>query len=185
MFRERSHIVSSTRLSCVSRHFHPLHQPSRRRYFALCRVFRWCLLAQRALWSSMVVIRTPPCAKESRLRECRKNLARQQLVAQSGVETFNDSVPQLPSIHGMRFHRSNHAAHSRQALSDGALLRLVFQQDAWAAQEACRGGTGGGPRASPRQQRSRGVVRSQARRLKSSNIVSPSRGAFRHDRGAS
>ena len=40
----------------------------------------------------MVVIRTPPCAKESRLRECRKNLARQQLVAQSGVETFNDPV---------------------------------------------------------------------------------------------
>ena len=40
----------------------------------------------------MVVIRTPSCAKESRLRECRKNLARQQLVAQSGVETFNDSV---------------------------------------------------------------------------------------------
>ena len=40
----------------------------------------------------MVVIRTPSCAKESRLRECRKNLARQQLVAQSGVETFNDPV---------------------------------------------------------------------------------------------
>jgi hypothetical protein len=40
----------------------------------------------------MVVIRTPPCAKQSRLRECRKNLARQQLVAQFGVETFNDSV---------------------------------------------------------------------------------------------
>ena len=40
----------------------------------------------------MGVIRTPPCAKQSRLRECRKNLARQQLVAQSGVETFNDSV---------------------------------------------------------------------------------------------
>jgi hypothetical protein len=40
----------------------------------------------------MVVIRTPPCAKQSRLRECRKYLARQQLVAQSGVETFNDSV---------------------------------------------------------------------------------------------
>ena len=52
------------------------------------------------------------------------------------------------------YHR--YAAHSRQALSDGALLRLVFQQDAWAAQEACRGGTGGGPRASPQQQLSRG-----------------------------
>ena len=44
----------------------------------------------------------------------------------------------------MRFHRSDHPAHSRQALSDGALLRLVFQQDARPAQEACRGGTGGG-----------------------------------------
>ena len=41
-------------------------------------------------------------------------------------------------------HRSDHAAHSRQALSDGALLGLVFQQDARSAQEACRGGTGGG-----------------------------------------
>ena len=40
----------------------------------------------------MVLIRTPTCAKQLRLRECRKNLARQQLVAQSGVETFNDSV---------------------------------------------------------------------------------------------
>ena len=74
------------------RRFHPLHQPSPRRYFALCRVFRWCLLAQRALRSSMVVIRTPPCAKQLRLRECRENLSRQQLVPQSGVETFNDSV---------------------------------------------------------------------------------------------
>ena len=34
------------------------------------------------------------------------------------------------------FHRSDHAAHSRQALSNGALLRLVLQQDARAAQEA-------------------------------------------------
>ncbi len=91
------------RLSCVSRHFHPLHKPSRRRYFALCRVFRRCLLAQRALWSSMVVIRTPPCAKQSRLRECRKNLARQQLVAQSGVETFNDAVlPRRAWLHIQR-----------------------------------------------------------------------------------
>ncbi len=47
------------------------------------------------------------------------------------------------SIHGsiqrMRFHRANfhhhHAAHSRQALSDGVLLRLVLLQDARAAQE--------------------------------------------------
>ena len=31
-------------------------------------------------------------AKQLCLRECRKNLARQQLVAQSGVETFNDPV---------------------------------------------------------------------------------------------
>lgn len=40
----------------------------------------------------MVVIRTPSCAKQLRLREYRKNLARHQLVAQSGVETFNDPV---------------------------------------------------------------------------------------------
>ena len=48
----------------------------------------------------------------------------------------------------MRLHRANlhhrHAAHSRQALSDGALLRLVLQQDARSAQEACRGGKGEG-----------------------------------------
>jgi len=40
----------------------------------------------------MVVIRTTTCAKQLRLRECRKNLSRQQLVPQSEVETFNDSV---------------------------------------------------------------------------------------------
>ena len=40
----------------------------------------------------MVVIRTPHCAKQLRPRECRKILARQQPVEQSGVETFNDSI---------------------------------------------------------------------------------------------
>ena len=40
----------------------------------------------------MIVIRTRSCAKQLRFRECCKNLARQQLFAQSGVETFNDSV---------------------------------------------------------------------------------------------
>ncbi len=44
----------------------------------------------------MVLIRTPPCAKQSRLRKRLEYLARQQLVAQSGVETFNDPV--LPRI---------------------------------------------------------------------------------------
>ena len=45
-----------------------------------------------AVWSSMDLIHTPPCAKQLRLRECRKNIARQLLIAQSGVETFNDPV---------------------------------------------------------------------------------------------
>ncbi len=40
----------------------------------------------------MVVFLSLSRAKQLCLRECRKNLARQQLVAQSGVETFNDPV---------------------------------------------------------------------------------------------
>ena len=40
------------------------------------------------------------------------------------------------------FHRSDHAAHSRQALSNCAFLRLLLEQDARTAQEASRGGKG-------------------------------------------
>ena len=62
------------------------------------------------------------------------------MARKSAVPTEN----QLSGVQRVRFHRSDHAAHSRQALLDGALLRLVLQQDAQPAQEACGGGTGGG-----------------------------------------
>jgi len=85
-------LYNRCRISCISRRFHLLHQPSRRKYLALGRVFHRCLLARCAPWSSIVVIRTPSVTKQLRFLKCRKNLARQQLVAQSGVETFNDPV---------------------------------------------------------------------------------------------
>jgi len=69
---------------------------------------------------------------------------------------------QLSCVQRVRFHRGDHAAYSRQVLSDDALLRLVLQQDARAAQEACRGGTGG-DRAQVRSNSRAGVWRQSKR----------------------
>ena len=55
------------------------------------------------------------------------------LVDSLSLGNEREDQAQLSSVQRVRFNRGDHEADSRQALSDGVLLRLVFQQDARAA----------------------------------------------------
>jgi len=93
------------------------------------------------------------------------------------------------SIHDVRFHGAKYSSPLRSTFRTSAFRWCVTTAG---IPTRCVGSAGGvqrrhrrRPRASPRQQHSRGVVRSPARRLKSSSIVSRSRGVSRRVRGAS
>ena len=93
------------------------------------------------------------------------------------------------SIHDVRFHGAKYSSPLRSTFRISAFRWCVTTAgiptrcavSAGSVQRRHRRR----PRASPRQQHSRGVVPKETRRLKSSSISRSSRGAFRHDRGAS
>ena len=93
------------------------------------------------------------------------------------------------SIHDVRFHGAKYLSPLRSTFRTSAFRWCVTTAS---TPTRCAGSAGSEqwrhrrrPRASPRQQHSRGVVPKETRRLKSSSISRSSRGAFHRDRGAS